>query len=649
MSDTSTPESSPCPLQPEDGASSLLAARPPRLLTLHRQHDTSMAPSLLTTGDFERYMAVVASRLTTTADENLESELHKVVITVGKLIADSSVHLYLFDDTQQQVLITHRFSHSDGGMIWHVSQPINDFPCSLRHLRWFEQDHCPRVCDVPKLLAKERSRALREYDAASVLNIPLWAGPRQYGALLLTLTDRSRGWSESDVTLLKIFGQVLASGIAHAHMKQTLTERERRFRAIVNYASDWEDWLDPQGKVLYINPAVQRLTGYSVEECLSMPDYPLPIVHEDDRKLVSERLTGAIAGSSGNDLEFRIRTSEGTNRWIAVSWQPIFDESGQPLGTRSSMRDITRRKTAERRMKTANDALRSLINSAPDSAALVEKDGRVVAINQTLCNLLGRPREQIIGQSVLSFLPRSIANDRFNKGLQVMHTGQPVNYEGYMAGRTLDVHFKPIFDEDGKPHQIAVFARDVTEERQASHKLKEAQSNLKARVRERTRELASANEALKEERQLLESKNAALQEIFKQIEQSKTELSARIRKNIERAALPVVERLRHHSTETGTKHLALLMDILTDIASPLVDSLDAAADRLTPREVEICTMVRNGFSCKQIAESLGVSVQTILKQRARIRRKLGLAHQKTNLTSYLTALERKRLARRSGR
>ncbi len=619
-----------------------------RAVTMRRPPEQVSLPSTLVAGEFERYIAIVASRLTTATFERLETELQRVVSTLGNIIAGGSVSLHLFDDRQQTVLTSYHASHREGSMVWHVSQPVDSFPWSLRDLRWFEKDHVPQIGEIPPRMADERRQALEEYDATSVLNIPLWAGPRQYGALVLASSNDTCRWSESDVTLLKILGQVLANGIAHVRMEQALTQREHRFRAIADYTRDWEDWLDPRGKLLYLNPAVERLTGYSVSECMDMSDYPLGLVHPDDRPVAAEHLARALAGSSGNDIEFRICTKEGAVRWIAVSWQPIYDDTGEYLGTRSSMRDVSRRKAAERRMRAANDILRSLINAAPESAALIDVEGTIVAINETLGNFLGRSRHQLIGKSVIEVLPKGIAMDRKDKGLTVLKTGQPIQYEGYLAGRTMDVQFKPIFDEDGKPYQIAVFARDVTEERRANAQLKEAQANLKARVRERTRELASANEALKEERQLLEAKNAALQEIFKQIEHSKTELSQRIKKNIERAALPVVERLRHHTTEIGTRHLMLLNEILSDIASPLVDSLDAATDKLTPRETEICTMVRNGFSCKQIAESLGVSLQTVLKQRARIRRKLGLAHKKTNLATFLTSLERKRLARRSG-
>ena len=55
---------------------------------------------------------------------------------------------------------------------------------------------------------------------------------------------------------------------------------EAFFRIVANYTYDWESWHDPAGKPVWINDSVERMTGYSVEECLHMKDYPLPIVAE---------------------------------------------------------------------------------------------------------------------------------------------------------------------------------------------------------------------------------------------------------------------------------------------------------------------------------------------------------------------------------
>ena len=47
----------------------------------------------------------------------------------------------------------------------------------------------------------------------------------------------------------------------------------RYFRAIADSTFDWENWFDTQGRLLWVSPSVERITGYSVAECLEMENY----------------------------------------------------------------------------------------------------------------------------------------------------------------------------------------------------------------------------------------------------------------------------------------------------------------------------------------------------------------------------------------
>lgn len=122
--------------------------------------------------------------------------------------------------------------------------------------------------------------------------------------------------------------------------EEALVKGEREFRAIANYTYDWENWTDPQGRPLWVNPAVERLTGYTVEECMRMPDYPLPMVHPEDRPTLRQALENCGI-SRGHDLEFRLVHKHGQVLWAALSWQPIYDTDGTCLGQRSSIRDVS--------------------------------------------------------------------------------------------------------------------------------------------------------------------------------------------------------------------------------------------------------------------------------------------------------------------
>ena len=138
-------------------------------------------------------------------------------------------------------------------------------------------------------------------------------------------------------------------------VEDALRHSEREFRAIANYTYDWEDWTDPDGRLLWVNPAVERVSGYRVEDCMAMSDYPLPMVHPDDREQFSRHLRPNDDGR-GTDHEFRLLHKDGSTSWAAVSWQPIFDGDGANLGRRSSIHDITERRRAVEAIRQAKDA-----------------------------------------------------------------------------------------------------------------------------------------------------------------------------------------------------------------------------------------------------------------------------------------------------
>lgn len=143
-----------------------------------------------------------------------------------------------------------------------------------------------------------------------------------------------------------------------------LKEGKRQFRAIADYTYAWENWFGPDGKLRWVNPAVERLTGYAVRDCMHMPNFPLPLVHAPDRALVVRQQQQALAGETGQDLEFRIETRDGRVLWVAMAWQPIFADDGESLGYRSSVRDITVQHFAyeELAYAAAHDALTGLNN-----------------------------------------------------------------------------------------------------------------------------------------------------------------------------------------------------------------------------------------------------------------------------------------------
>jgi len=143
-----------------------------------------------------------------------------------------------------------------------------------------------------------------------------------------------------------------------------LSESEQRSRAIADYTYGWENWFAPDGSLRWINPAVERVTGYSPAECQAMPDFPVRLVYGDDLSLMLNCHKLGLSGQTGHDQEFRIRRKDGRVIWVAMSWQPIFDENGVSLGYRSSLRDISLEHHAREELayQASHDALTGLHN-----------------------------------------------------------------------------------------------------------------------------------------------------------------------------------------------------------------------------------------------------------------------------------------------
>lgn len=143
-----------------------------------------------------------------------------------------------------------------------------------------------------------------------------------------------------------------------------LRESREEMRIIADYSYAWESWHDPDGQLMWVNSASERVTGYSPAECLSMAEYPLPIIHPADQPFVKKALEAAVTVMSEKDIEFRILHKDGEQRWCASASRPVVDTKGVARGFRSSTRDITDRKALESRLEhlAETDTLTGIYN-----------------------------------------------------------------------------------------------------------------------------------------------------------------------------------------------------------------------------------------------------------------------------------------------
>jgi len=150
--------------------------------------------------------------------------------------------------------------------------------------------------------------------------------------------------------------------------------------------------------------------------------------------------------------------------------------------------------------------------------------------------------------------------------------------------------------------------------------------------------LQENNKQLLIERKALQEANAALRVVLANIEDEKKQICKNIRVNIDKVIMPILHAMAPAVSESKHKYLDMLKTNLEEITSPFTSQIINNFQFLTPAEINICNMIRNGLRTKEIAHLRGVSVTTVSRHREHIRKKLKITNEQINLTTYLQSI-----------
>ena len=200
----------------------------------------------------------------------------------------------------------------------------------------------------------------------------------------------------------------------------------------------------------------------------------------------------------------------------------------------------------------------------------------------------------------------------------------------------------------------------VTKEMELEEDLKEAREalerykdHLEVLVEERSRELIATNErltneiqekeearaALQVQSQHLEEVNTALRVLLKQREQDKFALEETVVSNVKELIHPYLDRLNKSGLKQNQRALSAILEAnLHHIVSPFIKRISSQILNLTPMEIKVAGLVKDGKTNQEIADLLFLSKNTVLVHRHHIRTKMGLKNKKSNLRSHLLTL-----------
>ena len=244
--------------------------------------------------------------------------------------------------------------------------------------------------------------------------------------------------------------------------------------------------LDMNLNYTYVSPSVMFLRGYEPEEVLKQKffDALTPLSLDLIKRKLSEALElealepkDKVSGT----LQLEVKCKDGTIVWTDTKLSFIRDQGKQLVGFVCVMLDITRNRQLEAALRGSEEKYRTILENIHEGYYEVDLAGNLTSFNDTVCRILGYPREELMGMNNQQYTSK-VESEKVLEAFSAVHkTGEPsrefncqiIRKDG--AIRHLEESISLLRDSSGQPKGFRGIARDITERKWAEEALHESE------------------------------------------------------------------------------------------------------------------------------------------------------------------------------
>ncbi len=253
------------------------------------------------------------------------------------------------------------------------------------------------------------------------------------------------------------------------------------FKTLIELSSDCFLWISLEGRILYVSPGIESVTGFKPEDFLEDSVLFRRLVHPDDYGRYLENIQKKIdpQSSSGSSIEFRIMHGDGSVRWIKCQ-SCVHNTDEEPRGHGIILRDITKEKNDIHELLL----MKQIIEQSAEAVAIINTSGSIDYVNSAF--------EQITGYSLEdtrnSHIPTIDGDDgdsRFADMIRTIKNGGTWRGQNRFMRKDgtefyLDSVVFPLRGENGEIVNYVKVSRDITLLKKSEVELKESEAKIKA-------------------------------------------------------------------------------------------------------------------------------------------------------------------------
>jgi len=347
---------------------------------------------------------------------------------------------------------------------------------------------------LPEPVKRFAGQMMRMLRMSTFVAAPLIVEDKVIGVLSV----QSDGLTENDVPTITAFAHQMAAAwrkaklmqelerslTEHKRVEQDLRSSEERLKVLFEFAPDAYYLSDLKGNFVDGNKAAEELTGYQRGELIGKSFLKLKLLSPRQIPKAAALLAKNVLGRPTGPDEFTLNRKDGRQVAVEIGTFPVQVE-GQIL-ILGIARDITARKRTEEALRESEEKYRTILENIEDGYFEVDIAGNFTFFNDSLCKLLGYPKDELMGMNNRGYMDDEDARKVYQTFDTIYRTGKPAEVFDWEVirkdgtKRFVEASVSLIRGPTGEPVGFRGVVRDITERKRTEEEIRQRTAQLEA-------------------------------------------------------------------------------------------------------------------------------------------------------------------------